>query len=250
MPDVFCDWIDYLAIIGSSVFFKAVPVFLASIPGLIVAFVAFHLNRKKEEKARKESELKVGAADADAGYLKLLQWGDIIGDILHHFKVHVANVPEQLKGDPVSLAIQPFLGALPTPERLRGAEYKFLLSMKEHAPLIAKVILIERRTLNLIHLVQKHASMRADLNAWQVAVAADLKMEGGTSKAAISSKHRGEYDLQVSLLEDVMRRIMSNEGLLSYAFETTNQFAAAAEEAFGHHFLHLKLTLREPGTAE
>lgn len=212
---------------------------------IVAAFLAFWLGNRAERKRRDRATKERMAANALSGYFKLAQWANLVANIDKHITDCYASAREAgLESSEPFLTVGPSAGKLVEPNFLTAEEFGFLLT-KEHFQLAEDVQLVERRAVNLHHLLSEYSAQHLDFQDWLDTLPGyQREMEGPIASDAVPEKYLGKLNFRGAQLNRLMAGIVEhlNEDL-RFATETTQKFIDVAHERFQPDFPRMEFGL-------
>ncbi len=158
-PDSSFDWIAPLT------------QFLVTLLAAALSYFVARYTVKKAAEIDKE-QLRLERADearskALTVAIKITNYGDLLANVERHFtrQFRQAEIDGFLNGEPFQ-AIRPSQGRDFAPEVVNPSELSFLADLQKFE-LMSQVMLLYRRTLNVIHLITVHSKELVELEEWK-----------------------------------------------------------------------------------
>lgn len=203
-----------------------IPTFVGGGATILAAILAFWLSYRTERKRREADELKVSSTNALAGYFKLAQWANLLGNINAHIDKHYeqarenGHVPEE-----ACLIVGPSVGIFSEPERLTSDEYRFLLT--DHYRMIDDIFIIEQRAINTHHLFKKYSELHLEMQAWlETLPGFERQLDGPLAKDKVPNDFYPKFEVRAAQLNRILAGVLQNlEEDIAFATRTTQEFA-------------------------
>lgn|GEM_PF-6280270 len=232
---------------GQDMRLTILPTLVGGAITLLAALLSFWLANRAERSKREEEAQRLSAAEAMSGLFKLVQWTNLLHNIKRHIDEFYKQAAEEghQPAEP-ALTIGPSAGIFVEPSLLEAREYTFLAQTRS-SNLIAKLKLLEERSINSHHLIKLYSKYHLELQAWMEEIPDfHVELDGPIATNLFPPAYRSSYEIRLAQLNRIIGGLVEHlDEDIQNAEDLVKEFANIAHEHFGSQFPRFSLERNE-----